>query len=150
MGKRGCWLHGYEGGWRGFGARDGRGEVERFCKEEDAGGLNCWSRGGYRKRRKSCVLVKEETHKQQKYHTHPQKQIANLSSSPGHNVQQHSVVLVRGGRSQDCPGVKYHLVRGALDLVCFSFHPLTFQPIYHPHHVIPLLEIKLLVVTVLM
>ncbi|THX74536.1 ribosomal protein S12 [Aureobasidium pullulans] len=28
----------------------------------------------------------------------------------------HSVVLVRGGRSQDCPGVKYHLVRGALDL----------------------------------
>jgi hypothetical protein len=33
-------------------------------------------------------------------------------------VQQHSVVLVRGGRAQDCPGVKYHLVRGALDLVC--------------------------------
>lgn len=30
---------------------------------------------------------------------------------------QHSVVLVRGGRSQDCPGVKYHLVRGAMDLV---------------------------------
>ena len=35
----------------------------------------------------------------------------------GHNVQQHSVVMVRGGRAQDCPGVKYHLVRGALDLV---------------------------------
>ncbi|PIA89013.1 37S ribosomal protein S12, mitochondrial [Cercospora beticola] len=34
----------------------------------------------------------------------------------GHNIQQHSVVLVRGGRSQDCPGVKYHLVRGAMDL----------------------------------
>ncbi|MCJ1252373.1 hypothetical protein MMC24_000179 [Lignoscripta atroalba] len=34
----------------------------------------------------------------------------------GHNAQQHSVVLVRGGRSQDCPGVRYHLVRGALDL----------------------------------
>jgi len=32
-------------------------------------------------------------------------------------VQQHSVVLVRGGRSQDCPGVRYHLVRGAMDLV---------------------------------
>lgn len=32
-------------------------------------------------------------------------------------MQQHSVVLVRGGRSQDCPGVKYHLVRGAMDLV---------------------------------
>lgn len=35
----------------------------------------------------------------------------------GHNVQQHSVVMVRGGRSQDCPGVRYHLVRGAMDLV---------------------------------
>ena len=35
----------------------------------------------------------------------------------GHNIQQHSVVLVRGGRTQDCPGVRYHLVRGALDLV---------------------------------
>ncbi|MCJ1351193.1 MAG: 37S ribosomal protein S12, mitochondrial [Icmadophila ericetorum] len=34
----------------------------------------------------------------------------------GHNAQQHSVVLVRGGRSQDCPGVRYHLVRGAMDL----------------------------------
>lgn len=36
----------------------------------------------------------------------------------GHNIQQHSVVLVRGGRTQDCPGVRYHLVRGAMDLVC--------------------------------
>lgn len=36
----------------------------------------------------------------------------------GHNIQQHSVVLVRGGRAQDCPGVKYHCVRGAMDLVC--------------------------------
>lgn len=35
----------------------------------------------------------------------------------GHNVQQHSVVLLRGGRSQDCPGVRYHVVRGAGDLV---------------------------------
>ncbi|KAI9903835.1 hypothetical protein N3K66_000364 [Trichothecium roseum] len=34
----------------------------------------------------------------------------------GHNIQQHSVVLVRGGRAQDCPGVRYRCVRGALDL----------------------------------
>ncbi|CAK7213150.1 hypothetical protein SBRCBS47491_001704 [Sporothrix bragantina] len=34
----------------------------------------------------------------------------------GHNIQQHSVVLVRGGRAQDCPGVRYRLIRGALDL----------------------------------
>ena len=36
-------------------------------------------------------------------------------------MQQHSVVLVRGGRSQDCPGVRYHLVRGAMDLVSLEF-----------------------------
>jgi len=33
----------------------------------------------------------------------------------GHNLQEHSVVLVRGGRVQDLPGVKYHIVRGHLD-----------------------------------
>ena len=33
----------------------------------------------------------------------------------GHNLQEHSVVLVRGGRVQDLPGVKYHIVRGQLD-----------------------------------
>ncbi|KAF9412905.1 hypothetical protein BGZ94_000896 [Podila epigama] len=34
----------------------------------------------------------------------------------GHNLQEHSVVLVRGGRVPDLPGVRYHLVRGAMDL----------------------------------
>jgi len=33
----------------------------------------------------------------------------------GHNLQEHSVVLVRGGRVKDLPGVRYHVVRGALD-----------------------------------
>lgn len=33
----------------------------------------------------------------------------------GHNLQEHSVVLVRGGRIKDLPGVRYHIVRGALD-----------------------------------
>ena len=33
----------------------------------------------------------------------------------GHNLQEHSVVLVRGGRIKDLPGVRYHLVRGSLD-----------------------------------
>lgn len=33
----------------------------------------------------------------------------------GHNLQEHSVVLVRGGRVKDIPGVRYHIVRGALD-----------------------------------
>ena len=38
----------------------------------------------------------------------------------GHNIQQHSVVLLRGGRSQDCPGVRYKCVRGADDLVSYT------------------------------
>ena len=33
----------------------------------------------------------------------------------GHNLQEHSVVLIRGGRVKDLPGVRYHMVRGALD-----------------------------------
>ncbi len=33
----------------------------------------------------------------------------------GHNIQEHSVVLVRGGRVKDLPGVRYHIVRGTLD-----------------------------------
>ena len=33
----------------------------------------------------------------------------------GHNLQEHSIVLIRGGRVKDLPGVRYHIVRGALD-----------------------------------
>lgn len=35
----------------------------------------------------------------------------------GHNLQEHSVVLIRGGRVKDLPGVRYHIIRGALDSV---------------------------------
>ena len=35
----------------------------------------------------------------------------------GHNLQEHSIVLVRGGRVKDLPGVRYHIVRGTLDAV---------------------------------
>ncbi len=38
----------------------------------------------------------------------------------GHNLQEHAMVIVRGGRVKDLPGVKYHLVRGLLDLKCVS------------------------------
>src|SRR5207344_1185142 len=34
----------------------------------------------------------------------------------GHNLQEHSVVMIRGGRVKDLPGVRYHIVRGTLDL----------------------------------
>ena len=35
----------------------------------------------------------------------------------GHNLQEHSVVLIRGGRVKDLPGVRYHIVRGSLDTI---------------------------------
>jgi small subunit ribosomal protein S12 len=35
----------------------------------------------------------------------------------GHNLQEHSIVLIRGGRVKDLPGVRYHVVRGSLDAV---------------------------------
>jgi small subunit ribosomal protein S12 len=38
----------------------------------------------------------------------------------GHNLQEHSVVLVRGGRVKDLPGVKYHIIRGKFDLQSIS------------------------------
>ena len=36
----------------------------------------------------------------------------------GHNLQEHSIVLIRGGRVKDLPGVRYHVIRGTLDTVC--------------------------------
>lgn len=45
------------------------------------------------------------------------KVITAFIPGEGHNIQQHSVVLVRGGRMQDCPGVRYKCIRGAMDLV---------------------------------
>jgi len=39
----------------------------------------------------------------------------NAYIGEGHNLQEHSVVLIRGGRVKDLPGVRYHVVRGALD-----------------------------------
>ena len=42
-------------------------------------------------------------------------EITSYIGGEGHNLQEHSVVLVRGGRVKDLPGVRYHTVRGALD-----------------------------------
>ena len=41
----------------------------------------------------------------------------------GHNLQEHSVVLIRGGRVKDLPGVRYHIVRGSLDTVGVANRP---------------------------
>ena len=43
------------------------------------------------------------------------KEVNSYIPGEGHNLQEHSIVLVRGGRVKDLPGVRYHIVRGALD-----------------------------------
>jgi small subunit ribosomal protein S12 len=42
-------------------------------------------------------------------------EVSSYIGGEGHNLQEHSVVLIRGGRVKDLPGVRYHIVRGALD-----------------------------------
>ena len=42
-------------------------------------------------------------------------EVTAYSPGEGHNLQEHSVVLIRGGRVKDMPGVRYHIVRGTLD-----------------------------------
>ena len=45
------------------------------------------------------------------------KEVTAYIPGEGHNLQEHSVVLIRGGRVKDLPGVRYHIVRGTLDAV---------------------------------
>jgi small subunit ribosomal protein S12 len=42
-------------------------------------------------------------------------EVTSYIPGEGHNLQEHSIVLVRGGRVKDLPGVRYHIIRGALD-----------------------------------
>jgi len=46
-----------------------------------------------------------------------QMEVTTYIGGEGHNLQEHSTVLIRGGRVKDLPGVRYHVVRGALDSV---------------------------------
>jgi small subunit ribosomal protein S12 len=43
------------------------------------------------------------------------KEVTVYIPGEGHNLQEHSIVLIRGGRVRDLPGVRYHIIRGALD-----------------------------------
>jgi small subunit ribosomal protein S12 len=44
-------------------------------------------------------------------------EVSSYIPGEGHNLQEHSVVLIRGGRVKDLPGVRYHIIRGTLDAV---------------------------------
>ncbi|ODS33775.1 MAG: 30S ribosomal protein S12 [Candidatus Scalindua rubra] len=43
------------------------------------------------------------------------KEVTAYIPGEGHNLQEHSIVLIRGGRVRDLPGIKYHIIRGKLD-----------------------------------
>ena len=48
-------------------------------------------------------------------YTTNQREVITYIPGEGHNLQEHSVVLIRGGRVRDLPGVRYHVLRGVLD-----------------------------------
>ncbi len=74
-------------------------------------------------RRGVCILVKTQTPKKPnsalrkvaRVRLSNNKEVSAYIGGEGHNLQEHSIVLVRGGRVRDLPGVRYHVVRGALD-----------------------------------
>ncbi len=74
-------------------------------------------------RRGVCVQVKTQTPKKPNSALRKVARVRLTSGhevtayipGEGHNLQEHSVVLVRGGRVKDLPGVRYHIVRGSLD-----------------------------------
>ena len=47
-------------------------------------------------------------------------EVTSYIPGEGHNLQEHSVVLIRGGRVKDLPGVRYHIIRGTLDTTGFQ------------------------------
>ena len=70
-----------------------------------------------------CLIVRTQTPKKPnsalrkvaKVRLSNGKEITAYIGGEGHNLQEHSIVLVRGGRVRDLPGVRYHIVRGSLD-----------------------------------
>ena len=74
-------------------------------------------------RRGVCLIVKTQTPKKPnsalrkvaRVRLTNGEEVTAYIPGEGHNLQEHSVVLVRGGRVKDLPGVRYHIVRGTLD-----------------------------------
>lgn len=79
--------------------------------------------GGAPQRRGVCTQVRTQTPKKPnsalrkvaRVRLTNQQEVTVYIPGIGHNLQEHSVVLVRGGRVKDLPGVRYHIIRGALD-----------------------------------
>ena len=63
-----------------------------------------------------CIKVTTKTPKKPNSALRKVARVRLTNGGEGHNLQEHAVVLVRGGRVPDLPGVRYHIVRGTLDL----------------------------------
>ncbi|HIG45704.1 MAG TPA: 30S ribosomal protein S12 [candidate division Zixibacteria bacterium] len=78
---------------------------------------------GCPQKRGSCLQVKTQTPKKPNSALRKIARVRLMNGieatcyipGEGHNLQEHNIVLVRGGRIKDLPGVRYHIVRGALD-----------------------------------
>jgi len=91
---------------------------ERFKKKSKSAALNnCPQKRGV------CLLVKTQTPKKPNSALRKVARVRLTSGievtgyipGEGHNLQEHSIVTIRGGRVKDLPGVRYHIVRGTLD-----------------------------------
>ena len=79
--------------------------------------------GGAPQKRGVCVLVRTQTPKKPnsalrkvaRVRLTNGMEVTAYIPGEGHNLQEHSVVMLRGGRVKDLPGVRYHIIRGALD-----------------------------------
>lgn len=108
--------------------RNGRETVEKKSKSPALGinfnsKKNVYTENNSPQKRGVCTVVKTDTPKK------PNSALRKLARvrltnglevsayipGVGHNLQEHSVVLIRGGRVKDLPGVRYHIVRGTLD-----------------------------------
>ena len=95
--------------------RKGRKKIKKKSKSPVLD--NCPQRSGV------CLQVKTQTPKKPnsalrkiaRVRLSNGKEVTAYIGGEGHNLQEHSIVLVRGGRVRDLPGVRYHIVRGSLD-----------------------------------
>ena len=62
-----------------------------------------------------CTAVKTATPKKHRVRLSNGIEVTSYIPGEGHNLQEHSVVLIRGGRVKDLPGTRYHIIRGTLD-----------------------------------
>jgi len=96
-----------------------KGRVIRRGKSKSPALTNCPQRRGV------CITVKTQTPKKPnsalrkvaRVRLTTGYEVTAYIPGEGHNLQEHSVVMVRGGRVKDLPGVRYHIVRGTLDAV---------------------------------